>query len=414
MAATPRIVGLIGAALAFSAQAQTADLPDWAQGTWNLDLRYRYEHVDDNLNRNANASTLRAGVTYTSADVKGWSILADFEHVSAIGAEKYNDGGSNGKTQYAVVADPEGTEINQAYVQFTGLPGTTLRYGRQVMLHRPYPGNRYVGSVAWRQNMQSIDGFEIENRSIEDLTFKGGYIYNVNRIFGEENKLPNRSDFDLDGLLAQAVYTGFSGMKVEGYAYDLDFTKAVDLSTRTFGLRVAGNWPLNEAANLIYAFEGARQKDTGSNPNDLSLSYWLVDLGFGLPQWNGFSLKLSREWLQGDGVVGFRTPLATLHGYQGWTDKFLATPAAGVRDTYVTARGKLGPVALLLAYHDFKSDDGGFAYGQEWNLMATAKPTDRLSVGLKFASYQADGNPSNTGGTAVDATKFWAWMQFSL
>ena len=28
----------------------------------------------------------------------------------------------------------------------------------------------------------------------------------------------------------------------------------------------------------------------------------------------------------------FRTPLATLHRFQGWTDKFLGTPPAGVED----------------------------------------------------------------------------------
>ena len=28
----------------------------------------------------------------------------------------------------------------------------------------------------------------------------------------------------------------------------------------------------------------------------------------------------------------FRTPLATPHKFQGWTDKFLGTPPAGVED----------------------------------------------------------------------------------
>ena len=414
MATTTRIVGLIAAVLAFSAQAQEADLPQWAQGDWGLNLRYRFEGVDDNINRNAKASTLRAAFRYDSAEVMGWSLTAEVEHVSAVGGEKFNDGGSNGKTRYAVVADPDGTEIDQAYVQFTGLPGTQIRYGRQMIVHRPYPANRFLGSVAWRQNRQSFDGFHLENTAIEGLTVNAGYIHNVNRIFGEDNKLPNRSDHDLDAWVARAVYSGFGGAAIEGYFYDLDFTNAVSLSTRTLGLRAAGQWALNDSANLLYAVEGAKQKDVGDNPNDLSLSYWLLDLGVGLPNWQNLTVKLSHERLEGDGTVGFSTPLATLHGYQGWTDKFLATPAMGVLDTYLTARAQLGPVNLLVAYHTLSSERGSFDYGQEWGFMATAKPMDRVTVGFKFADYNADRNASNTGATAVDATKFWGWIQFAL
>ena len=32
---------------------------------------------------------------------------------------------------------------------------------------------------------------------------------------------------------------------------------------------------------------------------------------------------------------GFTTPLATLHKFQGFADKFLTTPANGIRDTYI-------------------------------------------------------------------------------
>jgi hypothetical protein len=34
--------------------------------------------------------------------------------------------------------------------------------------------------------------------------------------------------------------------------------------------------------------------------------------------------------MSGDGVIGFSTPLATLHKFQGWVDKFLTTPANGI------------------------------------------------------------------------------------
>ena len=44
------------------------------------------------------------------------------------------------------------------------------------------------------------------------------------------------------------------------------------------------------------------------------------------------------EYLEGNGTIGFSTPLATLHKFQGFADVFLTTPASGITDAY----GKLG------------------------------------------------------------------------
>ncbi|MYE86264.1 MAG: hypothetical protein F4X31_08515, partial [Gammaproteobacteria bacterium] len=189
-------VGLFGLICTLANPAQAAEQPAWTQGEWDLNLRYRFEQADDKLNRKAKASTLRAGFTYRSAEVGGFSALAEVEHVSTIGGETYNDGGTNDKTEYAVILDPEGTEINQAYLQFNGLPNTTLRYGRQEIFHRKTPFHRFIGTVAFRQNHQSMDGFRVQSNPNPNLAFDGGYIYNVNRIFGEDNDLPNRSDHD--------------------------------------------------------------------------------------------------------------------------------------------------------------------------------------------------------------------------
>ncbi len=412
--AIKRGIGLFGLFYAFANPAQAAEPPAWAQGEWDLNLRYRFEHADDKLNRKAKASTLRAGFTYRSAEIGGFSVLAEIEHISAIGAESFNDGGANRKTEYAVIADPEGTEINQAYVQFNGLHGTNLRYGRQEIFHRKTPFHRFIGTVAFRQNHQSMDGFRLQNNTIENLAFDGGYIHNVNRIFGEDNDLPNRSDHDLDGLLARVEYTGIQGMAIEGYFYDLDFSNALTLSTQTFGAKIWGDIPLGEGWMAHYSAERGQQNDTGDNPYDLSLAYWAGSVGATFKQWNGITAKLSHERMEGDGITAFQFPLATLHAHQGWTDKFLAIPATGLRDTYVTVQGQAGPVGLLFAWHGFKAEMGGFDYGWEWGFQATAKPTKRLSVGFKFADYEADGNPLNSGATARDTTKFWAWMQLAL
>ena len=70
-------IGLFGLVYALANPAPAAEPPDWTQGEWDLNLRYRFEHADDKLNRQAKASTLRAGFTYRSAEVSGFSALAE-------------------------------------------------------------------------------------------------------------------------------------------------------------------------------------------------------------------------------------------------------------------------------------------------------------------------------------------------
>ena len=165
--------------------------------------------------------------------------------------------------------------------------------------------HRFIGNVGWRQNRQTYDGVRLQNTSIEGLELEASYIYNVNRIFGEDNPLPNRSDFDLDGRLLRAAYKGSGALTIEGYFYDLDFDTAAVLSTTTIGLRLAGSrpipgWNKNEKVlpELVYAAEFARQSDTGDNPASYDFNYFLIEAGV---NYKGWLLKVSHERLEGTG-----------------------------------------------------------------------------------------------------------------
>ena len=46
-------------------------------------------------------------------------------------------------------------------------------------------------------------------------------------------------------------------------------------------------------------------------------------------------LNAGYEVLGADNGVGFATPLATGHKFQGWADKFLTTPGDGIEDVYI-------------------------------------------------------------------------------
>ena len=119
--------------------------------------------------------------------------------------------------------------------------------------------------------------------------------------------------------------------------------------------------------------------------------------------------RVGYEVLEGDGTAALQTPLATLHAFNGFTDRFLATPAAGLTELYVKLAAKgtkdsaLAGFKLALAYHEFQADANGADYGNEWSValaraIATAHGTVIFSV--KYADYTAKG-------FATDTTKLW-------
>ncbi|MFT5711168.1 MAG: hypothetical protein ACI8QT_001872, partial [Halioglobus sp.] len=87
-----------------------------ADGTASLDFRYRIENVDqENFNKDATANTLRSRITLATAPWGGVSALLEMDNISNFGSNDYN-ALENANTRYPVIADPEGTDLNQAYV----------------------------------------------------------------------------------------------------------------------------------------------------------------------------------------------------------------------------------------------------------------------------------------------------------
>jgi hypothetical protein len=62
-----------------------------------------------------------------------------------------------------VVADPEGTEVNQVWVGYEKYD-TNVKFGRQTFT---LDNHRFIGNVIWRQNEQTYDAVSLVNNSIE-------------------------------------------------------------------------------------------------------------------------------------------------------------------------------------------------------------------------------------------------------
>jgi hypothetical protein len=375
-----------------------------SNGKVNFDFRYRYEFVDqDGFAENAKASTLRSRLSYTSASLHGVSFMTEFDNVSSIGSENYNST-VNGNTQYPVVADPTGTDVNQAYLKYAGKNATGI-YGRQRILHS---NQRFVGGVAWRQNEQTFDGVRATWVKTDTFNLDYSYIYNVNRLFGPDDG-ENPADLHGDNHFLYGDWNLAERHKIAGFGYFLDFdtqsgypaSKNADNSSNTFGIEYNGNLDL-----LKLHAAWATQSNAGNSTLDYDADYYVIDVS---GKAAALTLSAGYEVLGAGDGVGFKTPLATLHKFQGWADKFLSTPGDGIKDAYVRVAGAVGSVKLEAAYHDFSAEDGNASFGQELDLMATWPIDKKFSTQLNFADFVTD-NKARYANT----TKAWLTLQLKL
>ena len=374
------------------------------EGSASLDLRYRYEFVDqDSFDEDAKASTLRSRLTLKSGNFGGFTALIEFDDVTAIGPDDYNST-TNGKGEFPVVADPEGTDFNQGWIQYaSGDSKGTL--GRQRIIH----GNqRFIGGVAWRQNEQTYDSLRGQFKLFDSLDLDVAYVDQVNRIFGPDDGA-QPAEWEGDNLFARADLKLSENHKLTGFGYLIDVEpirdypsgRAEDNSNTTFGVEYAGKLgPVNLMASY------ATQSDSGDSNLDYDTDYLLLEGGTKL---GVIGLKAGYEVLAADNGVGFKTPLATLHKFQGWADKFLGTPPDGIEDIYVSVSGALGPIKLAAIYHDFSAEDSSEDFGTELDLVATWPIDKRFSLQAKFASFSTDNEDRYD-----DTDKFWITAQLKL
>ncbi|MBV1933804.1 MAG: hypothetical protein KUG59_03880, partial [Parvibaculaceae bacterium] len=155
------LVMLMSTSALVPAMAQDDDLAKaLTEGDISLDVRYRYETVEqDGFANDATASTLRTKLGYKTGSFYGFAGLVEIENVAEIGNDDDYNSTTNGNGAYPVVADPSGTEINQAALFYTGFDNTTLIGGRQKI---QFDNQRFVGAVGFRQNDQTFDGVTVK------------------------------------------------------------------------------------------------------------------------------------------------------------------------------------------------------------------------------------------------------------
>lgn len=366
-------------------------------GEAHLAFRYRFEHVDqDGFAEDADASTVRLRLNYKTGTWQNvWGFL-EFDYIAELLFDNFNSlgGSSPDRNRYPVVADPKGPDLNQLFFEYAPNAQTKVRAGRERIV---LDNHRWVGDVGWRQNIQTYDaaGFNYNGWPNTEVFYR--YITSVRRITGD-NVPSGRHDNDTHILHVQVKLS--DDWAVIPYLYAIDNKDAPSLSSTTFGARVTGKAEL-AGGKLDLVAELATQSDAANNPVNYDARYWHAGATWTIE--NGLSVGLAFDSLGGDeNIAGasLQTPLATLHAHQGWADKFLSTPDAGINDLFVTVKYKIGPWNLTGVYHDFSAEAGSSDWGTELDMSAGRSLWDRYGILFKAALYDADQH-------ATDTNKFW-------
>ena len=391
------------------AEPETPDfLTSITTGKVHVDLRLRYEYVDQDGFDDAHAVTNRIRLGYTTAPWHGLTFLIEGEDIRAFDDDRYNAAGLNSNPGKAVVADPEDSELNQLWANYDWTePRIAFKVGRQRIKH---DDDRFLGNVGWRQNEQTFDAARASWVIIESVTLDYAFIWDVNRIFGPDAD----RDFDSESHAIRAAWDMPAGVgKVIGFAYLLDLENngvaptGAFFSSNTYGIRYEGSFDLGDDFDLGAILSYARQSDAADNPTGYDADYyrleaWLTcrDLG---------ALGIGYEVLgSDDGLASFQTPLATGHAFNGWADLFLTTPPDGLEDIYIYARTTLPfNISAAIYAHWFEADDGGGDFGEEIDAVLSRKMNANWTVLAKLAVF--DGNDP-----FPDTTKIWLQTEFTF
>lgn len=405
--------GMILTAILFAATAAApaGEIPsqinktieDALQGGWgkiSFNIRWRFEYVDQEGKGIARGDPIRLRLGYLTPKFSGFQAFAEFEGNTPVFLNEYNSTRNN-KTQYPVIADPAEAELNQGWLAYSGLPGTTIKAGRQKII---YNNHRFVGNVGWRQMEQTFDAASILNQSIGSSDLKLAFVWNVRTVTSKS--------VNVAAPLLNLGYT-FPGIgKLTAYGYLLDFSDADNsgpfpsaFSTQTYGLRFNGIRSVAENLDLLYTAEYAYQTDFKDNPKSYNANYFHLVGGFRVNKVASFfeyiTQKIGWEYLGSDSGTALQTPLGTNHAFQGWADKFLVTPPGGVRDLYGDLSARVLGVKLQAVYHQFDAAEGGKDYGHEIDALISRTLADHYTLMLVYANYFARNY-------RTDTEKFWA------
>ena len=104
----------------------------------------------------------------------------------------------------------------------------------------------------------------------------------------------------------------------------------------------------------------------------------------------------------------FNTPLATLHKFNGWADKFLTTPADGLTDSLCQSRRQRSGDSPCSAFTTTSPPTPVALRGAASSMLSVVYTAPwKQKFAIEAAFYDADD-------WATDTDKIWLWTQWGF
>lgn len=372
----------------------------------DFSARARWESIDID-GESADASTIksRAGVHYNLSE--NLKAFLQVDSVVSLNQGRHSDGVD--QSSDPTIADPAGTELNQANLMFRWQGGEAI-LGRQRMV---LGDHRFIGDVGFRQNDQTYDALLLKYSMLSASQLSVAYIRNVHRIFGDRagqrlSKDDRRfSELDgvrpsallgnhrVDGVLIDARIREWDHIELSSYGYDIYNYDHAAFSNTTVGAegqyrKKVAEIKLSAAVELAVQNQ-PDQKTTGIPYHKVSTSL----------QYKKVQMGLRHEQLSQKNGVAFITPLATVHKFQGWADQFLLTPSVGLIDNSISVKWRSRPWTVDARYHWFKSQRSSFAIAEEADVDFIFSPNRKHEFKIRIADFK----PSKGQSIKTDSVK---------
>ncbi len=344
------------------------------------------------------------------------SSLLELDYVALGWESEFSNGVHfNGKP---IIPDAEGFDLNQALLSYSLTNNIELSIGREAV---NLGSQRFVGTNSFWQNEQTLDmaAVQLGFGAASHISYR--YVDNANRIQGEDagaNLRLSDSNITQNGGLRPPQFLGdhdhqthllFADVKewdysrVQAYFYKMHIKDARPLSNKTLGARYEYKGRLGNLRPIVNAEFSLQERPKVADHS--SIRYVNLEAGFG---YRSNQLTVSYELLDENSQISFVTPLASLHDFNGWVDKFLLTPAGGLQDYSVQYIWRKNPWQIDARYHSFEAADGSGSYGDEFDVDISFNITRETQILLRYGNFKSSSESYS------DEERVFIWLKYNL
>ena len=233
----------------------------------------------------------------------------------------------------------------------------------------------------------------------------------MNRIFGSDADgpvlpVPNVEDIGSSIHLFNASYAGIQSITLGGYAYVMNFEDLGSWDNNTFGMSAKGN-----LLGLALYGELSYQDKAGMLAEDDALYAHITATKTLGTQ----TMTLGMEHLDD----GFKTPLATVHAFNGFADVTdpgrISGAQNGLTDVYVS---HTMPIFWGLKWtnvlHALGDNTISTGYGWEYDSVLAKKFNDNFTAIAKFAQFESEGDAYTAAGALPTASRFSIELNYTF